>query len=154
MDCYADPPRSGVRTLLRTEAKEASRRSAARWWSRIDAHVQIAYNTAQVGVTVAEDFFGNRFYNVNHDADLLWQQRKARLLPGLEARDGEPPAGSRMSRTESVDGATDGFDVAILDQGVSGLGHGRFAIAFSIAARTRVFPSSRDPILSAVLHLA
>ncbi len=48
-----------------------------------------------------------------------FKYRKAHLLPGSEARDGEPFAGSRMSRPESIDDARGGFNLVILDEGAS-----------------------------------
>lgn len=55
-----------------------------------DGRVDVGGNVVQVGATVAEDSRGNLFYNINHDADVLWAKRKARLLSRLEAQGGEP----------------------------------------------------------------
>lgn len=79
-----------------------------------DGHVEIAGAQVQAGVTVAEDSFGNLFYNLNHDADALWEKRRARLLPGSEARDGEPSAGSRRSLGVTVDQDAPTVNIAVL----------------------------------------
>lgn len=57
------------------------------------ASVEIEGMVVEVSVSVAEDSFGNLFYNLNHDPAALMEKRKAPLLPRVEARGAEPSLG-------------------------------------------------------------
>ncbi|MEW8143795.1 MAG: hypothetical protein AB2777_21180 [Candidatus Thiodiazotropha endolucinida] len=78
-------------------------------------YVNVDGTIVQAGVTVGEDSFGNFFYNINHDADKLWEKRKARqLLPRLEARGaGEPSGGQDKPDTLRQSIGKDGFPINI-----------------------------------------
>jgi len=58
-----------------------------------DGKVELEGETLLVGVTVGEDEFGHLFYNLNHDPDVLYEKRKAPILPRVEARGSEPYEG-------------------------------------------------------------
>ncbi|MEW8228302.1 MAG: hypothetical protein AB2748_21430, partial [Candidatus Thiodiazotropha endolucinida] len=80
-------------------------------------YVDVDGKSVQAGVTVGEDSFGNLFYNINHDADKLWEKRKARqLLPRLEARGaGEPSGGQDKPDTLKQSIGKDSVPINITD---------------------------------------
>ena len=81
------------------------------------AHVEVEGRIVEAGVSVAEDSFGNLFYNLNHDPEVLLAKRKAPLLPRSEARGAEPSSGSgEASFDQSMPNSEDGVNIAILGQ--------------------------------------
>lgn len=68
----------------------------------ITGNVRIGDEIVQAGISVGEDGFGNLFYNMNHDTEVLWEKRKARLLPRSEAGGGEPSTDKRLSVRKSI----------------------------------------------------
>jgi len=83
------------------------------------APVEVNGRTVEVGVSVAEDSFGNLFYNLNHDPRELLAKRKAPLLPRIEAGGAEPsPGGGETSLNQSIPESTGGVNLAIFSGGV------------------------------------
>ena len=68
----------------------------------ITGNVRIGDEIVQAGISVGEDGFGNLFYNMNHDTEVLWEKRKARLLPRSEAGGGEPSTDNGLSVRKSI----------------------------------------------------
>jgi len=87
-----------------------------------DGSVLIGGDAVQVGVTVAEDSRGNLFYNLNHDADRLWQKsKKARHELRLEARGGKPSADGDSSPSKySIATGYQPVNLAVLSRGGMG----------------------------------
>lgn len=82
-----------------------------------DGRVDVGGNPVQAGATVAEDSRGNLFYNINHDANTLWEKRKARHLPRLEARGGEPSTEGSPSAEDNITENDEAVNIIILSPG-------------------------------------
>lgn len=63
--------------------------------------VKLGDKIVQAGVSVAEDAFGNLFYNLNRDPQALLEKRKAALLPGLEAQGARPTESSDFTQEKA-----------------------------------------------------
>lgn len=79
------------------------------------ATVELDGKPVEVGVSVAEDEFGNLAYNLNRDPSDLLEKRKAPILPRLEARGSEPSTGDASARDSSIDQDADSLNLVILD---------------------------------------
>lgn len=80
----------------------------------ITGNVRIGDEIVQAGISVGEDGFGNLFYNMNHDTELLWEKRKARLLPRSEAGGGEPSTDKGLSMKKSIGDQTGFVNLHVL----------------------------------------
>jgi len=104
-----------------------------------DGSVLIGGDAVQVGVTVAEDSRGNLFYNLNHDADRLWQKsKKARHELRLEARGGKPSADDDSSPSKySIATGYQPVNLAVLSRG--GMGGSTNNTTANVTAEARSF---------------
>ena len=82
----------------------------------ITGNVRIGDEIVQAGISVGEDGFGNLFYNMNHDTEVLWEKRKARLLPRSEAGGGEPSTDKGLSMKKSIGDQTGFVNLHVLGQ--------------------------------------
>lgn len=80
----------------------------------ITGNVRIGDEIVQAGISVGEDGFGNLFYNMNHDTEVLWEKRKARLLPRSEAGGGEPSTDKGLSMKKSIGDQTGFVNLHVL----------------------------------------